>query len=80
VDADPHGQLNPVLRRQARIQSGDGLNHAEAGVHGAPGIVFMSRGVAEIDQQPIAEVLGDRARVGLDNLGRSLLVGAHHGA
>ena len=45
-----------------------------------PGLVFMGRGVAKIDQQPIAEVLGDMARVGLDNLGRGFLVGADHGA
>ena len=50
------------------------------GVHRAPGIVFMGRGVAKIDQQPIAEVLGNMALVALDDLGRGLLVGAHHGA
>jgi hypothetical protein len=62
------------------IQGGDGLDNAQTGMHGAPGIVFMGRGVAEIDQQPIAELLGDMACVGLDDLGRGLLVGAHHGA
>ena len=49
-------------------------------MHRAPGIVFMGCGVAKIDQQPIAEILGDMALVGLDDLGRGLLVGAHHGA
>ena len=37
----------------------------------------MGGGIAKIDQQPIAEVLGDMALVGLDNLGSGLLVGAH---
>jgi hypothetical protein len=47
-------------------------------MHGAPRIVFMSRGIAKIDQQPIAKVLGDMARIVLDDLGRGLLLGAHH--
>ena len=80
VDAEPHGEVDTVLCRQTGIQGGDGLDNAQAGVHGAPGIVFMGRGVAKIDQQPIAEVLGDMALVVLDDLGRGLLVGAHHGA
>ena len=49
-------------------------------MHRAPGIVFMGRGVAKIDQQPIAQILGDMARVGLDDRGRGFLVGADHGA
>ena len=80
VDAKPHGELDTVLCRQTGIQGGDGLDNAQAGVHGAPGLVFMGRGVAKIDQQPIAEILGDMTRVVLDDLGRGLLVGAHHGA
>jgi hypothetical protein len=76
VDAEPHGELNPVLRRQTGIQGGDGLDNAQTGVHGASGIVFVSRGVAKIDQQPIAEVLGDVAFVTLDDFGRCFLVGA----
>ena len=80
VDAEPHGELDTVLCRQAGIQGGDGLDNAQAGVHRAPGLVFMGRGVAKIDQQPIAEILGDMTLVVLDDLGRGLLVGAHHGA
>jgi hypothetical protein len=80
VDAEPHGEFDGVLRRQPGIQGGDGLDHAQGGVHGAPGLVLMGRGVAEIDQQPIAEVVGDVTCVGLDDRGRGLLVGAPHGA
>ena len=80
VDAEPHGELHTILRRQTGIQGGNGLDNAQAGVHRTPGIVFMGRGVAKIDQQPIAEVLGDMALIVLDDLGRGLLVGAHHGA
>ena len=64
------------IRRVFRV--GHGLDNAQARVHRAPGIVFMGRGVAKIDQQAIAEILGDMARVLLDDRGRGLLVGAHH--
>ena len=78
VDAEPHGEVHTVLRRQTGIQGGDGLHNAQAGVHRTPGLVFMGRGVAKIDQQPIAKILGDMALIVLDDLGRGLLVGADH--
>jgi hypothetical protein len=40
----------------------------------------MGGRVANIDQQPIAEVLGNMALILPNDLGRGLLVGAHHGA
>jgi hypothetical protein len=80
VNAKPYGELHTVLCRQTGIQGGHGLDNAQAGVHRTPGIVFMGRGIAKIDQQAIAKVLGDIAGILLDNLGRSLLIGAHHGA
>ena len=50
------------------------FDDAQARVHRAPGIVFMGRGVTKIDQQAIAEVLGNMALILLDDLGRSLLI------
>jgi len=44
VDAEPHGEVDTVLYRQTGIQDGDGLDNAQASVHGAPGIVFMGCG------------------------------------
>jgi hypothetical protein len=80
VDAEPHSELDAVLCRQTGIQGGNGLDNAQTGVHRTPGVVFMGHRVAKIDQQPIAEVLGDMPRVGLDDLRRGLLVGTDHGA
>jgi hypothetical protein len=80
VDAKPHGELDTVLGRQMGIEGGDGLDNAQTGVDRAPGLVFMSRGIAKIDQQAIAEILGDIAIIGLER-GRSRgLVGTHHRA
>jgi hypothetical protein len=58
VDAEPHRELRSILCRQTVIQGRDGLDNAQTRMHGAPGIVFMGGGVAKIDQQPIAKVLG----------------------
>jgi hypothetical protein len=60
VDAESHGKGNAVLCHQTGIQRGNGLDNAQTAVHGAPGIVFMGCRVAKIDQQAIAEILGDR--------------------
>jgi len=80
VDAEPQGEVHTVLCRQTGIQGSAGLDNAQAGVHRTPGIVFMGRGVAKIDEQPIAEILGDVALVLLDDFGSGLLVSADHGA
>ena len=79
MDTKPHGEVHPILARQMGIQGGNGLDDAQAGIHRAPGIVFMGCGVAKIDEQSIAQILGDMALVGLDDLSCGLLVGAHHG-
>ena len=80
VDAQPYSEPDVILRRHAGVQDGDGLDNAQARVDGTPGIVFMGRGVAEIDQQPITEVLGDIACVVLDDLSAASWSSAHHRA
>ena len=70
----------PVLRFQARIQRRHGLDKLQAGLHGPLRFVFMGLGIAEVDQQPIAEILRHIAVKALDHGGSGLLVGAYHGA
>jgi hypothetical protein len=41
-------------------------------------IVFMRPRIAKIDQQAIAEILGDMPLETLDNFGTGSLVSAHH--
>jgi hypothetical protein len=38
----------------------------------------MGQGVTEVDQQAIAEVLGNKALTASDHLGAGLLIGPHH--
>jgi len=70
MDAERTARCTPYWGRQTGVQRRNSLDNAQAGVHGTPGIVFVSRGVAKIDEQSIAEVLGDMAAVVLDDLGR----------
>jgi hypothetical protein len=80
VDTQPHGERQAILSLRAAIQGAHGLDDAQARVHRAPGVVFMGYRVAKMDQQAIAEALGDMARVGLDDRGRSFLIGTDHRA
>jgi hypothetical protein len=62
MDAEAHGELYPFLMFQARVQArGDGLDNTQTRVQGTLGIVFVCLGPAKIDQQGIAEQLGDVA-------------------
>jgi hypothetical protein len=51
---------------------------AEAGAYGPLGIIFVRLGIAKVDQQPIAEILGDMAVKTPDDLGTGGLVGLDH--
>jgi hypothetical protein len=41
-------------------------------------IIFMRLGIAKVDQQAIAEILGDMPVEALDDLGTGPLIGANH--
>ena len=55
-----------------------GFERPESGPHGALGVIFMRQGVAEVDQQAIAEILGDMPLKAGDHLGAGVLIGPHH--
>ena len=73
----PDGQAHALVLRQAGIERSHGLENAQAGAHGPLGVVFMRLRIAKVDQQAIAEILGDMAVKALDHLGTGRLVGAH---
>jgi len=69
--ADAHGQWlhgGNVLHR---------LDHFQSGVHTALGVVFMCQRPAEIDHQPVAQVLGDVSFVPRGHVTAGLAVGLH---
>ena len=80
VDPDPHREPDSLVLDEPRIERPHRRQQLQAGAHGALGIVLMRLRIAEVDEQPIPQILGDMALVALDDRRRGLLVGAHHRA
>jgi hypothetical protein len=78
MNSQAHGELHPTLWLQAGIELAQGLDHTQPGAHGALGVVFVRLRVAKVDQQAIAEILGDMALKARDHLGTGVLIGTHH--
>jgi hypothetical protein len=78
MDAQAHGQAHPALLRQAGIELAEALYHAQPGPYRALRVIFVRPGIAEVDQQAIAEILGDMSVKAGDHLGAGVLIGPHH--
>ena len=78
MDAQAHRQAHPPLLLQTHIELSQGLHHPEAGPHRPLSIIFMRLGVAEVDEQAIAQILRDMALEAGDHFGAGLLIGPHH--
>jgi hypothetical protein len=78
MDAQAHGQTQARVR-QTRIEVLHGRHHAQPGMHGALGVVFVRLRPAKIHQQAVAKILRDMAGVALDDVGTGLLIGPQHG-
>ena len=78
MDPQAHRQLHPTLLRQAGIELAQGLHDPQPGPHRPLRIIFVGQGVAEVDEQAIAQILGDMALKAGDHLGAGLLIGSHH--
>ena len=77
---DPHAdrQAEPLACPRPVFRVPMASTMPKPGPHGALRIVFMRLGIAKIDQQAIAEILGNMALKALDDLSAGLLVGPHH--
>ena len=78
VNANAHGQPDTLLVFQPRIQGPDGLDDLASRTDRPLGIILVRLGVAEVDQQPVPEILGDPPLKALDHFGACRLVGANH--
>ena len=54
------------------------MDDLQTGTHGPLGIVLMRFGPAEVDHQPIAQVLRHMPRVAFDHVPAGLLISTHH--
>ncbi len=81
MEADAHRHAHAVVRYEMGLMQGaQGVEQRQAGMHGAVRGVFVGLGPAKVDQQAVAEILGDIAIIGLERGRRRGLVGTHHGA
>jgi hypothetical protein len=74
---DTDGEVDTVDLLQTAIEFTHGIEDAQPRTHGSLRIVFMRVGIAKIDQEPIAQELGNVSVKTLDNFGTRLLIGTH---
>jgi hypothetical protein len=72
VDPEADGQLDRLLPFEAGIQGPDGFHHLQPGADRPLRIVLVSLGIAKVDQEAIAQVLGDMPLKAGDHLGAGL--------
>jgi hypothetical protein len=78
MDPQAHGQMHLSLRPQGGMELSHGLHDPQPGPHRPLGVIFVRQGVAEVDQEPIAEVLGDMPVEAGDHFGAGGLIGLYH--
>jgi hypothetical protein len=78
MDSDTHGELHPALVLEAFIHAPERQRDLVPGPDRALGVVLVGLRVAEVDQQPVAQVLGHVPLVAVHHCGGCLLVAAHH--
>src|SRR5712691_2517182 len=71
-ELDTFGLLQPLIQVSHRSED------TQTSPYCSLGIIFMSVGIAEIHQEPIAKELGDMPIVALDNVGTHPLRCTHH--
>ena len=75
VNADADRELLRWI--EPRVQRREPVQHLQARVHGSPRVVFVRDGVAEVDEQAVAEVLGDVALEFVNGLTGGVLISAN---
>ena len=77
MDPQAHSQVHPPLLPQMRVELAQGLHDPESSPHGPLGVVLVRQGVAEVDKQAVAEILGDMPLKAGDHLGAGVLIGPY---
>ena len=89
MDAQAYGQVHSPLARLCRrraqpfllqvgIELPQGFEYPEPGSYRPLRIIFVGLGIAEVDEQTIAEILRDMPVKAGDHLGAGVLIGPHH--
>ena len=74
VDANPHLQTCPIIGGECCVEWHHRVHDRKPGANRSLGVVLARGGPAEVDEQPIAKILGNVATEARDGAGGSLLV------
>jgi hypothetical protein len=77
-DADPHRELDPRRPANCGIQLRHRIDDIETRPHRTLGLVLMGARVAEINEDAVAHVLGDKAVVAPDRRAAAVLIRRDH--
>ena len=80
VDADPRGKTDAVLAVERVVHGTERRQDFEPRPDRTLSVVLVRLRVAEVDEQPVAQVLRDVTLVALDDRGGGFLIGAHDSA
>ena len=77
-DDEAGGDADAQPQPLRRFQRADGIDQGQSGPDRPLGVVLMRLRIAEIDQNPVAHVFGDKAVEAGDRVGDAAVVGADH--
>ncbi len=72
------GRLDPAVPGPAPVELAQRLNDAEACVNRPAGVVLVRLGIAQLDQEPVADILRDMTLEAADGGRAGVLEGADH--
>jgi hypothetical protein len=78
MDPHPHGEAELLLLLQAPLQWPERFDEAQPRAHGALRVVFVRLRMPKIDQQPVAEILGEVPLKALDHCRTDHMIGPDH--
>ena len=74
VDANPHLQTRSIIGGECGVEWHHRVHDRKPGANRSLGVVLARSGPAEVDEQPVAKILGNVAAEALDSAGGGLLV------
>lgn len=67
-------ELHAIVTLKPGVNGAHSIDNVQTGVHRAHGIVFVDAGIATVDENTIAQRLGDMTPIVFDRAGHALLV------
>ena len=78
MDADADAELDAAAVGEALVEGLETREDVEAGAHPPTRVVFVGLRIAEIDHEPVADILGDMPLEAAHRVGADLLISTQH--